>query len=124
MSDTREPRSHSALRILLILVGFAALIAGYRHMAKRGADIPPMNEVERVADITRKDKETLLNKNARDTEVFGALVRLGQREEPLARQEAVRRADSPSKMVREGVANALGGFDDVESLDTLKKLLA
>lgn len=111
------------VRILLVLFGLAALFAGYRHLALR-ATPGPQTEMDKVADIARADKATLLNRDAREPEIFGALVRLGQREEPLARQEAVKRAESSSKMIREGVANALGFFDDAESFEKLRKLVA
>ena len=84
---------------------------------------PPKSESERLSRLASTDRASLFKKDATDVDVFSALVRLAQQQIPEARQEAIRRSTGPSVILRGGAANALGYFEDSESLAVLKKLL-
>ena len=108
---------------LLFVCGLIALgLAGYL-LKNRTREKPPASESERISRLAGTDRDNLIKANAREDEIFAALVRLAQQKLPEARQEAIRRSTSESKVIRGEVANALGYFDDSETLVLLQKLL-
>ncbi|MBC7692644.1 MAG: HEAT repeat domain-containing protein [Methylotenera sp.] len=109
--------------VALILLLASALYVGYRY----STDFRPPSvktQVEKTNEVLKHDRDVLKGAPAGEAEVYQALVRLGQMQEPLAQQESIKRSTSPSAFVREGAANALGNFGDEISLKTLKQLLA
>ena len=69
------------------------------------------------------DREILRDSNAQDYEVVGALIRLSAIRDPNIRKEVNDRIKSKSSIIRSGVADALGYYEDKESLSALKELL-
>jgi hypothetical protein len=69
------------------------------------------------------DQKVLSTPGASVPQVFAALLRLGQRQDPIARQSAMQRLNDKNDTVREAVAASLGYFDDSESETALSKLV-
>jgi hypothetical protein len=113
----------NVIRIGIAAVGAAVLIFGVYKVWKPQPKTGPQAGNERVAQMLKQDKANLSKADARDFEIHGALLRLSQRGDQLGRTEAIKRAKSESAMIRQGVANALGYFEDDESFTTLKSLL-
>lgn len=82
------------------------------------------NAIVNSEDLLRADRANLNRKGALDGEVYGALVRLAQRQDPAAREAALARKEDPSPLIRSGVAQALGYFDDEEAFATVRGLLS
>jgi HEAT repeat protein len=116
-------RNPKTVRLVAIALGLVIASLGIWKLRHRRPG-SPRNEAERVAELLKHDRESLANPRASDAEIYGAMVRLAQRKEPIARQEAVKRAKSDRRLLREGAANALGFFDDPESSATLQALLS
>lgn len=104
---------------LLIVVG-----AGF--WFKKDSIVKPISkklEANRVASVLEADRVLLLADKAPESDVFTALVRLANRKNPVAKEQALKRLTDPSVLVRRGVASALGYFfpdaDATEALATL-----
>ncbi|MEO5969699.1 MAG: HEAT repeat domain-containing protein [Bdellovibrionia bacterium] len=83
----------------------------------------PISEKERFESVLRQDRKALKDKKSSDSEIYSALVRLAAESDPLARSESLVRIKSESSRVRAGSANALGFFEDDQSLEGIKSLL-
>lgn len=106
----------------LFLVGLLLWSVPRMKQMMERARVP--SEKERVAKLMQEDKGNLIKKDATEYEVYAGLIRLAQLKDPYARQEATQRIGSPSRVIREAVANALGYFDDESSVASLSKLLS
>jgi hypothetical protein len=82
-----------------------------------------VTEKERFEKILKEDRKALSGKSSSDASIYSALVRLAGEGDSFARSEALERAQSQSSLVRAGVANALGFFDDEKALANIKILL-
>lgn len=82
-------------------------------------------EAQKEAKIIEADRQVLLNNKGSAGEVFTALVRLGDRRNPLSKQEALKRLKDPSVLIRRGVASALGYFfAELDAREALQKLFS
>lgn len=110
----------------LLLTGLGILAVGA--LVRFGFRVHPAADThdERASVSAERDRETLRQGEAKagEGETYGALVRLGRRTDPDARAVALKYAHDRSPVVRSGAANALGNFDDAESLRELRGLLA
>lgn len=70
-----------------------------------------------------RDREVLETGRGTPHEIYGALLRLSRNQEAIARTEALKRVAHPETLMREGAAQALGFFNDDESLEALRSLL-
>lgn len=96
----------------------SALILGVNFFWKRPQAVKPV-----VDEQALRDRATLLNPQASDSDIMGALVRLAQKGDALSHDEALKRVKSPAQLVRVGVASALGYFTDEAALDIVKELV-
>lgn len=103
---------------ILILVTAALLGVGLWYLTKTKDTGKDLN-FEGVA----KDRRILKDQNAGDVDTYEALNRLARGQDQQALSSALEKANSNSRMVREGVANALGYFIDDKAFEALKVLL-
>jgi HEAT repeat protein len=70
-----------------------------------------------------QDRDALSSSSSTPNQIYGAMIRLAQRKEDVARDAALKRATDENAFLRGGAAQALGFFDDNESKAALKELL-
>ncbi len=123
MTPFRKEREKQALLVLtgLILLVVLSLIA---IKFRSGLFKRSLSESERVGKLLDQDRANLTRKDASEYEIYAALIRLSQEQDPEARTLALEYTKSPSRVIREGVANALGYFDDDEAMELLTKMLS
>lgn len=124
----RKPLTGAGPRIAAAVIGLALAGLGIRGILKRGTVPPPRatstaRSVPEAEELRRKlelaDREALEGGGVAPQDRFGALVRMAQRQEPVAREKALQWVNDPDALVRQGVANALGQYDDGISLKNL-----
>lgn len=113
----------ASLSVILLLAGVTLWKTLQKPSLSSGASKPVLEAKQSYEQRIKTDQENLKKEKATDPEIFGALVRLAQRRDPEARTEALKRVASRSPLVREGVANALGYFEDPEAMAALKHML-
>lgn len=122
-------------RVALFVIGLTLVGVGAWGIWKRGRPqpAPPASLVSNAAEyqqvqktLQNRDNEIMESKSPQDfapEDRFAALVRLGKAKDLRARDRALRWVDDKDPQIREGVANALGNFDDELSFMRLEKLL-
>jgi len=105
--------------IVISAILSALAIMKYMDLGRNQVD----TEKERYERVLSQDRKILKSRNASDADVNSALIRLGSENELFARSESLKRIRSESKLVRAGVGNALGFFDDEEARSAVKLLL-
>lgn len=112
--------------VILLVIGLLGLSI-YHFYGKGRVDLAALGraktEPERIKMLNGYDKAHLSDRNSKPGEVFAALVRLAQQNDPVGLQEALSRQSSEVKVIREGVAAALGYYEDKDSLESLAQLL-
>ena len=109
MTNKKLPLFISAL---VILIGVVFHFSSGNKTPKDGYD--------KVLEIDRKNIE---NPKATDAEIYGALVRLAQKSDPVAKKVALQKKSSSSALIREGCAVALGYFEDPTTVSALMGFL-
>lgn len=71
----------------------------------------------------QKDLAIIESSESKDTDVYQALGRMARSKDKQALEESLKRATHPSRITREGAANALGHFTDDRAFAALQKLL-
>jgi HEAT repeat protein len=94
-------------------VALAAIVAAGWFLLNGSGD--PMKK------LLSHDRE-ILKGGGKDVEIYSALLRLGARRDPLAREAALNRLRDPSMAVRMAVATALGNYSDEETFGALVQL--
>ena len=84
---------------------------------------PIATEGDRIADLREKDLKSLSQTGVPDGIYYSALIRLAQMKDLVAKQEAIKKSTSQSVILRRAAAQALGYFDDEESLNASIELL-
>ena len=98
------------LSALVVVIGLGIyFFSGNRWSSK----VQPYDQVLSI------DRKNLSDPKATDAEIFGALVRLAQKNEVIAKTEALQRKGNASATVREGCAAALGYFEEPATVSTL-----
>jgi HEAT repeat protein len=104
----------------------ALLIAGLTFWylrSQRGGPTPPAIDFEKFrAEQQEKDFATLSQDAPPATELFGAMIRMGQMQKPIARDKALSVAASQEAFLRSGAARTLANFEDAEAWQALQKL--
>ena len=109
----------AALLVLLVVGGTKFFL---RHSKPAGA--PLIEHVGTSPEQTMlSDRDSLKKKDVSDYELVGALIRLAVHHDPGVREELTQRVQSPSKIIRSGVADAIGYYDDAAALKSLETLL-
>lgn len=107
---------------------FAALVivtaAAFYFLQNRSTEVAvPEGQIMTEELQLQQDREALKNPNATPNQIYGAMIRLAQKNEEVAHDEALKRSSDTNPFLRGGAAQALGHFDDEASKDALKKLL-
>ena len=109
-------RSLGALVILALVAGGSLMV--FRSFLK------PETQAEKLAKVLENDKRVLGDPKAKDNDVYAALGRLGDRGVGLSKQEAIKRSNDPSSIVRKGAAEALGYFvDEADAREALERMI-
>ena len=109
MTNKKLPLFISAL---VILIG-----VGIHFISKPHA---PKTDYDLVLDI---DKKNIENPKASESELYGAMIRLAQKSDPVAKKVALEKKSSASPLIREGCAVALGYFEEPTTISALMGLL-
>jgi len=122
LDKTRDMKKLLILRILGALALLSLIAVGsvtiYRTYLK------PETEAQKLAKVLDNDKRVLGDPKAKETDVYAALVRLGDRGVELSKQEAIKRSNDSSLVVRKGAAEALGYFvDEGDARDALERMI-
>jgi HEAT repeat protein len=114
-----------SILVALVVLSIVSLIAFKKGYIPRWSSPKSkvLTESERLAELRKKDLATLSSSTSLEGDVYAALVRLAQTHDPIARQEAVKRNKNESILIRKGVAQALGSFDDEESVEILVRMM-
>jgi HEAT repeat protein len=109
---------------VLIVLG---LVAGGLLLSSKQK--PPAAKVAKDGVMTEDmqleaDRAALASSSSTPTQIYGAMIRLAQKQEKIAHDEALKQAKSENSLLRGGAAQALGYFDDEESMGALKTLLS
>ncbi len=71
----------------------------------------------------KSDRRTLVSAESTEVQTYEALARLSRLQDHAAHDVALKKASDPSRIVREGAANALGHYTSKESFLALSALL-
>jgi HEAT repeat protein len=107
------------------LVGAFFIVGGIVWYARtqRGGPTPPAIDFEKFrAEQQEKDFAVLNQENPPATELFGAMIRMGQMQKPIARDRALAVATSPESFLRSGAVRTLANFEDQEAWEAFQKL--
>lgn len=112
--------------LIVVFIGALTAIAGFLIFNKsKPNDLPPeLEHIMTEEEQRQKDLDVLQSGTGRPHEIYGAMIRLAQKQEEIARKEALKRASDESQFLRGGAAQALGYFSDSEAQAALKKLLS
>ena len=129
-------RGITAGRVLIAVIGLTLVAVGFIGILRRTASPPamtarpPVSNVEQFQKVRReiqsRDREVLASQKPEGIspeERFGALVRLSKEQDLRARERALEWFKDSDPLVREGVASALGQYDDELSFSKLEVLL-
>jgi HEAT repeat protein len=90
---------------------------------QRSGSTPPAVDFEKFrAEQQEKDFATLGKDTPPATELFGAMIRMGQMQKPIARDKALQVATGADSFIRSGAARTLANFEDAEAWEALQKL--
>ncbi|MEO6461265.1 MAG: hypothetical protein ABIO95_12520, partial [Bdellovibrionota bacterium] len=106
-----SPRTRKIFLIIIVLIVSGVLI--WKLTRPRLSQL----ERQRLTDI-----QTLHSEMPAEDDYFGAITRLAQEQNPLARQVALKNLHASSEKIQEGSILALGYFDEIEALDALEKI--
>lgn len=109
---------------LIFLALVITTAAAFYFLQSRTAEVEvPRNQVMTEEMQLQLDREALKNSNSTPNQIYGAMIRLAQKNEDVARNEALKRSSDTNPFLRGGAAQTLGHFDDADSKEALKKLL-
>ena len=111
-----------AFLVLLFLIGISTYFLLGRFHRTYNPTIAK-SEPERIQQLNGYDKANLARKDAHPGEVFAALVRLAQQNDPEGLKESLARLNSDVKTIREGVAASLGYYEDKDVFAAIGRLL-
>jgi HEAT repeat protein len=117
-------KNNKALGLIVVIVVIAAAGAWF-YLKNKSADtaaLPPGQVMTEEMQLAQ-DREALGNSSATPNQTYGAMIRLAQKNEDIARDAALKHAKDENAFLRGGAAQALGYFDDEQSKDALKALL-
>jgi len=116
-------KSSRKTKVLIVLSLLAIATATYFVLRPKNLI---QDEKNKLAQTLANDEKILKNeKEASEREIYSALVRLGDHNNLLSKQEALKRMQNPSAVIRKGAAEALGFFlEDQDSKTALATLLA
>lgn len=100
--------------LIAACVALGVAVAGYLIKSRKPTESGVAVDVE-----TEKERRELTRPDATAFERFRALVRLGEKNDPVGREAALKRVSDPDVSIRSGAAKALGHFDDDEALKAL-----
>ncbi len=120
MTSSLSNRSRARTWILLGLGGMVSL--GLAIFLIRTQPWRPQ-DWRKMPEGLARDKLTLIDPKARPADLFGSMIRLAQKTDPVARVTALKQIKNSDPIVREGAALALGYFEDQEALAALSQAL-
>ena len=114
------------LKLVLGVVVVIVVIGGVRSFLHRQSPLAPSSNTggNTPEQTMLTDRESLRKKDVSDYELVGALIRLAVLHDPGIREELTQRVKSPSKIIRSGVADAIGYYEDAAALQSLETLLS
>ncbi len=115
---------HKTLGLTLVILVIAAAAAWFFLKNKTAKPEVASNQIVTEEMQLEQDRDALRSSSATPNQVYGAMIRLAQKNEDMARDAALKRATDENAFLRGGAAQALGHFDDNESKETLKTLLS
>ncbi len=112
------------IKIVVALIVLGALVGIGVYFSKNKVEPAPKTPQVMTEELQRKmDLDTLSKSSSPPGQRYGAMIRLAQKQEEVARTEALKSATDKNGLLRGGAAQALGYFKDEEAIATLKKLL-
>jgi len=103
----------SMIFVGVLLIGFAVW---------KGMDDEPVKETKLGKGLAA-DREILENPNAKDRDIYLALLRLGKKRDPFALEQALQRAASTSNLIRSACAEAAGNFESTDAMSLIEKMM-
>ena len=114
------------LKLVLGVAVVIVVLSSVRYLMRHPSSGVPTstNDVNSPEQTLLSDRDSLKKKDVSDYELVGALIRLAVHHDPGVRDELNQRMKSPSKIIRSGVADATGYYDDDAAVKALEILLS